>query len=139
MMPCGRNHRKPTMTLLSFSILQIINPLKRTLDNIKDPLFRYFEREVNTGLSLLNAVRQNLNDTILVCEAQKKPTNYLRNLMSDLAKGEAIHHNSNKTDGAFTSSCFLFVILQLLLIRLELHKTIIYVSFLTYAFLAIAC
>lgn len=57
------------------------------MDNIKDPLFRYFEREVNTGIALLNTVRQNLNDTILVCEAQKKPTNYLRHLMSDLAKG----------------------------------------------------
>ncbi|EDO28787.1 predicted protein, partial [Nematostella vectensis] len=61
--------------------------LKRTLDNIKDPLFRYFEREVNTGIQLLNTVHQDLSDTVLVCEAQKKPTNYLRGLMSDLAKG----------------------------------------------------
>ncbi|KAK3755600.1 hypothetical protein QZH41_017589, partial [Actinostola sp. cb2023] len=68
-------------------IPKILNPLKRTMDNIKDPLFRYFEREVNTGIAILTSVRQNLNDTILVCEARKKPTNYLRKLMSDLAKG----------------------------------------------------
>lgn len=64
-----------------------LTPLKRTLDNIKDPLFRYFEREVNTGYQLLNTIREDLNHIVLVCESQKKPTNYLRNLMSDLVKG----------------------------------------------------
>jgi dynein heavy chain 1, cytosolic len=31
-------------------------PIKRTLENIKDPLFRYFEREINTGIILLQIV-----------------------------------------------------------------------------------
>ncbi|KAJ7386556.1 Cytoplasmic dynein 1 heavy chain 1 [Desmophyllum pertusum] len=64
-----------------------LTPLKRTLDNIKDPLFRYFEREVNTGYQLLTTIREDLNHMVLVCESQKKPTNYLRQLMSDLVKG----------------------------------------------------
>ncbi|KAK2554662.1 Dynein heavy chain [Acropora cervicornis] len=64
-----------------------LTTLKRTLDNIKDPLFRYFEREVNTGYQLLNTIREDLNHIVLVCESQRKPTNYLRNLMSDLVKG----------------------------------------------------
>jgi dynein heavy chain 1 len=28
-------------------------PIKRTLENIKDPLFRFFEREINTGIFLI--------------------------------------------------------------------------------------
>ena len=42
---------------------------------------------MNTGFNLLNTVRTDLNDTVLVCQAEKKPTNYLRELMNDLAKG----------------------------------------------------
>ncbi|CAH3116472.1 unnamed protein product [Pocillopora meandrina] len=64
-----------------------LTPLKRTLENIKDPLFRYFEREVNTGFQLLSTIREDLNHIVLVCEGQRKPTNYLRQLMSELVKG----------------------------------------------------
>ena len=71
--------------------LQIIpdklDVLRRTADNIKDPLFRFFEREVNTGSRLLKDIRSNLSDVVDVCEAKKKQTNYLRSLISDLAKG----------------------------------------------------
>lgn len=28
-------------------------PLRRSADNIKDPLFRFFEREINVGIRLL--------------------------------------------------------------------------------------
>ena len=44
--------------------------------------------QVNTGYQLLNTIREDLNHVVLVCESQKKPTNYLRNLMSDLVKGK---------------------------------------------------
>ena len=43
--------------------------------------------KVNTGHQLLNTIREDLSGTALVCEGQKKPTNYLRQLMSDLVKG----------------------------------------------------
>jgi dynein heavy chain 1 len=64
-----------------------LNTMKRTLDNIKDPLFRFFEREVNLGYKLLSDMRANLNDVMQVCEGNKKQTNDLRILIDDLVKG----------------------------------------------------
>ncbi|KAB7502822.1 Dynein heavy chain, cytoplasmic [Armadillidium nasatum] len=61
--------------------------LRRTLDNIKDPLYRYFEREVNSGSVLLRHVRNDLTDVILICKGEKKQTNYHRSLLSQLVKG----------------------------------------------------
>lgn len=61
--------------------------LKRTAENIKDPLFRFFEREVNHGAQLLKNVRDDLANVVLVCEGKKKQTNHERSLLSDLAKG----------------------------------------------------
>ena len=62
--------------------------MKRTVENIKDPLFRFFEREVNTGARLLVDVRRDLEDVMKVCLAEKKPTNHHRSMMADLVKGE---------------------------------------------------
>ncbi|XP_045114160.1 dynein heavy chain, cytoplasmic-like isoform X3 [Portunus trituberculatus] len=61
--------------------------LRRTMDNIKDPLYRYFEREVNSGAKLLRVVKSDLNDVVLICKAEKKQTNYHRNMVSQLVKG----------------------------------------------------
>lgn len=43
--------------------------------------------QVNTGAHLLRDVRHDLNDVVKICEGRKKQTNYLRSLVSDLAKG----------------------------------------------------
>lgn len=64
-----------------------VTTMKRTNENIKDPLFRFFEREVNTGSKLLTVVQSDLRDVIAVCETKKKQTNYHRQLISDLIKG----------------------------------------------------
>ncbi|KAM5129729.1 LOW QUALITY PROTEIN: cytoplasmic dynein 1 heavy chain 1-like [Mantella aurantiaca] len=64
-----------------------LNHLKRTVENIKDPLFRFFEREVKMGAKLLQDVRQDLTDVVQVCEGKKKQTNYLRTLINELVKG----------------------------------------------------
>ncbi|KAG7158919.1 Dynein heavy chain, cytoplasmic-like [Homarus americanus] len=64
-----------------------VNTLRRTLDNIKDPLYRYFEREVNSGAKLLRIVRSDLCDVILICKGEKKQTNYHRTMVSQLVKG----------------------------------------------------
>lgn len=64
-----------------------LDTLRRTAENIKDPLFRFFEREVNTGARLLQDVLSNLRDVLKVCEAKKKQTNFLRSLIADLTKG----------------------------------------------------
>lgn len=61
--------------------------LRRTIDNIKDPLYRFFEREVNSGSRLLDTVRHDLEDVVLICRGERKQTNHHRLLLADLAKG----------------------------------------------------
>jgi hypothetical protein len=61
--------------------------MKRTSDNIKDPLFRCVEREVNFAANLLHAVRQDLDDVQAVCDGTKKQTNDTRDLLNNLSKG----------------------------------------------------
>ncbi|QQP51744.1 Dynein heavy chain_ cytoplasmiclike [Caligus rogercresseyi] len=62
-------------------------PLRRTADNIKDPLYRFFEREVNTGLKILRIVRTDLGDVVDITENKKKQTNYHRSIIADLMRG----------------------------------------------------
>jgi dynein heavy chain 1, cytosolic len=64
-----------------------LTSIKRTIENIKDPLFRFFEREINAGSNLLKTVVLDLDDVLLICEGKKKQTNYHRQLLKDLAKG----------------------------------------------------
>ncbi|XP_054005626.1 dynein heavy chain, cytoplasmic isoform X1 [Hylaeus anthracinus] len=61
--------------------------LRRTVENIKDPLYRYFEREVNSGAKLLQDVIHDLEDVVLICQGKKKQTNYHRTMLSELVKG----------------------------------------------------
>lgn len=55
----------PPVQLSCFSLFQT---LKRTVENIKDPLYRYFEREVNSGSKLLRDVIHDLEDVSLICQ-----------------------------------------------------------------------
>jgi dynein heavy chain 1, cytosolic len=61
--------------------------MKRTSENIKDPLFRCVEREVNFAGNLLRIVRQDLQDVQCVCDGSKKQTNDTRDLLNNLSKG----------------------------------------------------
>ena len=70
-----------------FPIKKSSPSLIRTPETIKDPLFRFFERELTSGLELKRLVQIDITDVIEVCEGRKKPTNYHRSLMSDLSKG----------------------------------------------------
>lgn len=47
---------------------QSLQTLKRTVENIKDPLYRYFEREVNFGSKLLQEVIHDLNEVAAICQ-----------------------------------------------------------------------
>lgn len=62
-------------------------PLKRTVENIKDPLYRFFEREVNFGIKLLHVVRTDLEDVNAIVSSGKKQTNHHRELIQQLTKG----------------------------------------------------
>lgn len=68
-------------------MLQSLNILRRSAENIKDPLFRFFEREIASAAKLLKEVRRDMQDVLLVCQGEKKPTNYLRRMNADLTKG----------------------------------------------------
>ncbi|CAH1114572.1 unnamed protein product [Psylliodes chrysocephalus] len=64
-----------------------LQTLRRTVENIKDPLYRYFEREVNSASKLLTDVLHDLNDVLLICQGDKKQTNYHRTMLSELVRG----------------------------------------------------
>lgn len=49
---------------------------ERTVENIKDPLYRYFEREVSCGARLLQTVVSDLQDVLLICQGEKKQTSF---------------------------------------------------------------
>lgn len=61
--------------------------MKRTADNINEPLFRFFEREVNLGGSLLHDIRADVNEILAVCRAEVKQSNHTRSLIASLTKG----------------------------------------------------
>ena len=48
-----------------------LQTLRRTVDNIRDPLYRYFEREVNIGAKLLTTVQNDIRDIIAICEVRE--------------------------------------------------------------------
>lgn len=64
-----------------------LQSIRRTQENIRDPLFRFFEREIKSGINLLKTVLNDLNDVALICDGEKKQTNHHRQLLKDLAKG----------------------------------------------------
>uniref|UniRef100_A0A915BJF8 Dynein heavy chain, cytoplasmic n=6 Tax=Parascaris univalens TaxID=6257 RepID=A0A915BJF8_PARUN len=64
-----------------------IAKMRRTVDNIKDPLFRFFEREINHGILLLSDVRADLQEVHAVCRGEQKQNNHTRALTSALNKG----------------------------------------------------
>jgi len=68
--------------------VQTLSAMKRTVENIRDPLFRFFEREVNAGIQMLADVRRDIEDAILICLGEKKQTNHHRILLAALAKSQ---------------------------------------------------
>lgn len=71
---------------------QKLATMKRTSENIKEPLYRYFEREVNIAAKLLAVVRTDLQEVIAICRGERKQTNYHREVMDYLAKGMIPNH-----------------------------------------------
>jgi dynein heavy chain 1 len=61
--------------------------MQRSPDSIKNPLFRFHEREVVILGKLLNEIREDLEAVQKVCTGVLKQTNYLRTLIETLIKG----------------------------------------------------
>ena len=72
------------------NILQDINTLRRTKENVKDPLFRFFEREINLGARLLTEVRRDLNELLAICRGEQKQNNHTRELIAALVKSKRV-------------------------------------------------
>ncbi|CAB4481707.1 unnamed protein product [Rhizophagus irregularis] len=66
---------------------QKLTSMNRTAESIKNPLFRFFDRENQIGRSLLKKIRHDLEDIKKVCDGELKQTNHLRMLLSCLTKG----------------------------------------------------
>ncbi|CAG8442752.1 1825_t:CDS:10 [Diversispora eburnea] len=61
--------------------------MNRTPESIKNPLFRFFDRENSIGRKLLKSIRIDLENIKKVCDGELKQTNHLRMLLSCLTKG----------------------------------------------------
>ncbi|XP_045484392.1 dynein heavy chain, cytoplasmic isoform X1 [Pieris rapae] len=61
--------------------------LRRTVENIKDPLYRFFEREVAAGADLLQQVLHDLRNVIAICQGEMKQTNETRAMVGSLVRG----------------------------------------------------
>ncbi|CAF4574901.1 unnamed protein product [Rotaria sp. Silwood1] len=85
--PAWMIHVQHTTDIWLKSLPKILPSMKRTSENIKDPLFRCVEREVNFAANLLRLVRQDLADVQSVCDGSKKQTNDTRDLLNNLSKG----------------------------------------------------
>ncbi|CAB3253573.1 unnamed protein product [Arctia plantaginis] len=66
---------------------QQLPTLRRTVENIKDPLYRFFEREVAAGASLLQQVLHDLRNVISICQGSMKQTNETRAMVGSLVRG----------------------------------------------------
>ncbi|XP_030020118.2 dynein heavy chain, cytoplasmic isoform X1 [Manduca sexta] len=66
---------------------QQLPTLRRTVENIKDPLYRFFEREVAAGASLLQQVLHDLRCVISICQGSMKQTNETRAMVGALVRG----------------------------------------------------
>jgi dynein heavy chain 1 len=69
------------------SLPKRIHSIERSQENLKDPLFRFFEKEINSAISLLTTVQKDLNDVCNICDGNKKQIKYHRQLLNDLIKG----------------------------------------------------
>jgi dynein heavy chain 1 len=60
-------------------------------NDVNDPLFRFFDREVALGQKLLGVIRKDLNELIGVCNGEVKQTNHLRSLIGEITKGSFLN------------------------------------------------
>ena len=88
-------NRPNWMVVLQNSVDQWIKLLPPALqllevnsENIKNPMWRFYEREIKVGDQLLKKLKADLNQLRSVCLGKLKQTNYLRELISNIQKGE---------------------------------------------------
>jgi dynein heavy chain 1 len=65
-----------------------LQELQITAVSIKDPLCRFFNREVSVAIDLLKQVRDDIEQLLEVCEGRGKLTNSINALKDDLIQGQ---------------------------------------------------
>ncbi|EGC38132.1 cytoplasmic dynein heavy chain [Dictyostelium purpureum] len=78
---------RATITEWSKHLPKPLKQLKRTAQNIKDPLFRCFEREISTGAKLIKKITNDFAEILELLSGNIKSTNYLRSLVNSITKG----------------------------------------------------
>merc|ERR1712137_340872 len=63
-----------------------LKSLERTSKSVNDPLFRFFEREVQVGQKLLQKILHDFETLTHVANGNQKQTNYIRSLMASIDK-----------------------------------------------------
>ncbi|MBW0465869.1 hypothetical protein O181_005584 [Austropuccinia psidii MF-1] len=61
-------------------------------NDVNNPLFRFFDREVSLGQKLERIILKDFKDLIGVCQGEIKQTNHLRQLISEITKGSIPAH-----------------------------------------------
>lgn len=72
--------------------VQEVSILPKTVATIKDPLFRFLERENKSARLLLKQVRSDLSELIKVCAGELKQTNHSKNLLTSFTKGTPAYY-----------------------------------------------
>ncbi|KAM9964742.1 hypothetical protein ACTFIW_004524 [Dictyostelium discoideum] len=83
----GKAKFRATITEWTKLLPKPLKQLKRTTQNIKDPLFRCFEREISTGGKLVKKITNDLANLLELISGNIKSTNYLRSLTTSISKG----------------------------------------------------
>ncbi|GAM24388.1 hypothetical protein SAMD00019534_075630 [Acytostelium subglobosum LB1] len=78
---------RQTVTEWQKTLPKPLKPLKRTAQNIKNPLFRCFEREITTGIKLIKRITNDLGNITEMLDGNIKQTNYLRSITTSITKG----------------------------------------------------
>ncbi|KAI8450780.1 dynein heavy chain and region D6 of dynein motor-domain-containing protein [Phakopsora pachyrhizi] len=79
-----------TLATTAFKFLKSLSTDLLSLDpaqnNIKGPLIRFFNQEVQLGQKLLRIIKKDLQYLVGVCSGEIKPTNHLRDFINKVTK-----------------------------------------------------
>ncbi|KAL7076037.1 hypothetical protein ACQ4LE_004542 [Meloidogyne hapla] len=64
--------------------------LRHAKENVKNPIFRFFEREINLGSRLLNEIHKDLIELLEICDGKHKQNNHTLELIATLVKSKEV-------------------------------------------------
>jgi len=61
-----------------------LKKMKRGEKSVKNPLFRFLDRECSVLSNLLQTVRNDFSLVLEVCDGERKSTNYIKSVATDI-------------------------------------------------------